>query len=90
MQPVPALRPRQLHVQAHEAGSSRRTAGVDAFEVDEDVGELLALALLICHGERRGAKRPRSVGDPPETRLAPPSAFFAPHLARDGDRLALD
>ncbi|EAQ87692.1 predicted protein [Chaetomium globosum CBS 148.51] len=28
MQPVPALRPRQLHVQAHEAGSSRCAAKV--------------------------------------------------------------
>ena len=90
MQPVPLLRPRQLHIQAHKAWPRRDAAAADAFEVDEDIRELLSLALLIPYGEGRRTKRPRSVGDLSESGLAPRSGFLALHLIRNGDRLVLD
>jgi len=45
------LRLRQLYIQAYEIRLCRYTATVNAFKVEEDLRELLSLALLICHDE---------------------------------------
>lgn len=90
VQPLPPLSSRQLHVHAHEAGPRRRAAAMDAFEVDENVRELFALALLIRHGEGRRTERSRPVSDPHEPGVAPHSGSLAPQVAWDGDGRALD
>ena len=42
---------RQLYIQAHKARPCRCAAVVNAFKVEEDLRELLSLALLICYDE---------------------------------------
>ncbi len=61
----------------------------DTLEVDEDVRELLSLALLIRHGEGWYTQRSRSVGNPPESWLAFRPTILAPHSTRDSNHLAL-